>query len=774
MLRPEDPDLPDPTAPEAPAPGAPAAGAPAAGAPAAGRPEGYPPAGRSDVVDVLHGTPVPDPYRWLEDADSEATRTWSDAQDVLFDAHAAAWPGREHVRSTLGRLLATGAVSAPATRVLDGVEHQVLVRREPGAEHGVLLLRSRPSEDPGGTARDRAPERVLVDPVALDPSGATTLDAWSWSPDGALLAYQVSAGGSEESVLRVLDVRTGEAVDGPLDRARYSPVAWLPQAEEGPARFYYVRRLAPELLPADERQYHRRVYLHVVGTSPETDVEVFGDGHDKTTYFGVGTSHDGRWLVVSAAAGTAPRTDVWLADLAGADPAAPGLRPVAVGLDAEHGVWVGRDGRLYVHTDLGAPRGRLCVADPARPGPEHWVDLVPEDATAVLSDVAVLDSPSLSEPLLLVQRTRHAVGGLAVHRLADGAHVRDVDLPGLGSLGALVTAHDDRDGAWFTWTDHVSPGRVLHLDGRTLALTVAELPPGEPPAGPEVTAQQLTCTSADGTTVRFFVLARTDALVEGRPTAPAPTVLYGYGGFGISLTPGYSATTLAWVRAGGVHVVAGLRGGGEEGEDWHRAGYRDRKQNVFDDLYAVAQALLDGGWTTPQQLAASGGSNGGLLVGAALTQRPDLWSAVLCSAPLLDMVRYEHHGLGVSWNDEYGTAEDPVELGWLLSYSPYHHVVEGTAYPAVLFTVFDGDSRVDPLHARKLAAALQHATTGDPRERPVLLRREADVGHGARSVTRTVGLATDGLCFLAHHTGLVWPVDGPDATDGSDSRSDAG
>ena len=723
-------------------------------------PDGYPPAGRTDVVDVLHGVPVPDPYRWLEDDADPATVAWSHAQATLLEAHAAAWPGREHVRGLLGSMLATGSVSAPATRVRAGVVRRVLVRREPTAEHGVLLLRT--SHADGGTD-----ERVLLDPMAVDPSGATTLDAWSWSPDGELLAYQTSAGGSEESVLRVLDVDSGEAVDGPVDRARYSPVAWLPREAGEPARFYYVRRLAPALVAPDETQYHRRVYLHVVGSSPESDVEVFGAGQDRTTYFGVGTSHDGRWLVVSAAAGTAPRTDVRLADLHACDPAAPVLREVAVGLDAEHGVWVGRDGRLYVHTDLDAPRGRLCVGEPTDPTTGRWVDLVPEDPTAVLSDVAVLDSTSLEEPLLLVHRTRHAVGELSVHRLVDGAHLGDVVLPGPGSLGGLVTAYEDRDAAWFTWTDHTSPGRVLRLDGRTLQVTTAELPPGEPPAGPAVTAQQLSCTSADGTTVRYMVVARADALHQGRPVAPAPTVLYGYGGFGISLNPGYSATTLAWVRAGGVHVVANLRGGGEEGEDWHRAGYRDRKQNVFDDLYAVADALIAQGWTAPDRLAVSGGSNGGLLVGTAATQRPGTWAAVLCSAPLLDMVRYEQHGLGVSWSDEYGTAADPVELGWLLSYSPYHHVRRGTAYPAVLFTVFDGDSRVDPLHARKLAAALQHATSSDPRERPVLLRAEADVGHGARSLSRTIGLATDGLLFLAHHTGLHWPVDVQDASSGS-------
>jgi prolyl oligopeptidase len=228
-------------------------------------------------------------------------------------------------------------------------------------------------------------------------------------------------------------------------------------------------------------------------------------------------------------------------------------------------------------------------------------------------------------------------------------------------------------------------------------------------------------------------------------------VLYGYGGFGVPLTPGYSAGLLAWVEAGGVYAIANLRGGSEEGEDWHRAGMRERKQNVFDDFHAAAERLIADGWTTPGQLSISGGSNGGLLVGAAMTQRPELFAAVVCSAPLLDMVRYEQFGLGETWSDEYGSAADSEELGWLLSYSPYHHVREGVDYPATLFTVFDGDTRVDPLHARKMCAALQHATTGD---RPILVRREKDVGHGARALSRTIALSVDTLAFSAHWTGL--------------------
>jgi prolyl oligopeptidase len=263
---------------------------------------------------------------------------------------------------------------------------------------------------------------------------------------------------------------------------------------------------------------------------------------------------------------------------------------------------------------------------------------------------------------------------------------------------------------------------------------------------PDVRVVETHATSPDGTPVHLFVLS-----AAGTPDTPRPTVLYGYGGFNVSLTPAYSAQALAWVAAGGVWAVANLRGGSEHGEEWHRAGMRERKQNVFDDFAAAAEHLVAEGWTTPAQLAVMGGSNGGLLVGALTTQRPDLVAAVVCSAPLLDMVRYELFGLGRTWNDEYGTAADPVELGWLLGYSPYHRVVEGTAYPAVLFTTFESDTRVHPLHARKLAAALQHATTA---EAPIVLRRELSVGHGARAVSRTVGLAADQLAFLAAYTGL--------------------
>jgi prolyl oligopeptidase len=472
---------------------------------------------------------------------------------------------------------------------------------------------------------------------------------------------------------------------------------------------------------------------------------VFGDGLDKTNYYGVSVSMDGRWLTIGASAGTAPRNDLWLADLSSSPLEQPAFRVVQQDVDASTSLHVGRDGRAYLFTDREAPRGRLAVATPDDPSYDTWTDLVPEDEEAVLEAYAILDGAELDQPVLLCAWTRHAMSEVSVHDLASGARIGAVPLPGLGSVSALSERPEGGHEAWLGYTDHVTPSSVFRYDARTGETSLWATAPGSVDV-PEVNARQVEFTSADGTVVRMVLVAPTK-----EPDQPRPAVLYGYGGFGVSLTPGYSAGLLAWVEAGGVYAVANLRGGSEEGEDWHRAGMRNQKQNVFDDFHAAAEKLIADGWTTPAQLSISGGSNGGLLVGAAMTQHPELYAAVVCSAPLLDMVRYERFGLGATWSDEYGTAEVAEELDWLLAYSPYHHVRAGVDYPATLFTVFDGDTRVDPLHARKMCAALQRATTG---ERPVLLRREKDVGHGARSLTRTIALSADTLAFAARWTGL--------------------
>jgi prolyl oligopeptidase len=705
---------------------------------------GYPPAQRLDLTEDLFGHPVADPYRWLEDPASPATRDWLAAQDALAREQLDVLPARASLADRIEQLMAAGYISAPVWRG----ERQFFIRRLAGQEHGVLL-----------TAAPGKPERVLVDPVALDPSGGSTLDAWQPDKEGRLLAYQISSGGDEESLLRVLDVATGVDVDGPISRTRYSPVAWVPGGES----FYYVRKLPPREVPPDEEQFHRRVYLHAVGQPAEEDVLIFGEGLDKTNYYGVSVSRDGRWLVVSAAQGTAPRNDLWLADLTASPLTAPGLREVQAGVDARTSLRAGRDGQLYVFTDSGAPRGRLAVADPAQPGPGSWRDLIPEDPAAVLSDYAILDGAELNRPVLLAAWTRHAISEITVHDLATGERTGRLALPGpggtggtsrLGTTGSISERPEGGHEAWFGYTDNTTPMTVQHYDARTGQVSEWAHAPGAVTV-PGVRTQQVTYQSQDGTDVRMLIISPAGGTSpDGQPSQPGPAILYGYGGFGISMSPAYSATILAWVEAGGVYAIASLRGGGDEGEDWHRAGMRSHKQNVFDDFHAAAEKLIADGWTTPGQLGIYGGSNGGLLVGAAITQRPELYTAAVCSAPLLDMVRYERFGLGPTWNDEYGTASDPVELAWLLGYSPYHHVRDGVSYPATLFTVFDNDTRVDPVHAWKMCAALQHATAARWPDQPILLRREPEVGHGARAVSRSVALAADVLAFLAFRTGL--------------------
>ncbi|MEY9210768.1 S9 family peptidase [Thermobifida halotolerans] len=691
----------------------------------------YPPAERQSLTEVLHGRPVADPYRWLEEADSAAAKEWSREQDSLYATASRAWSGGDWFRDRLRELMGAGYVGSPVWRG----ERRLFVRRAAGQEHGVLHVRD---------ASDS--ERVLVDPTELDPEGTTTLDSWVADHEGRLLAYQLSESGDEQSRLWVMDIATGETVDGPIDRCSYSPIAWLP----GQEAFYYVRRLPPEQVPEGEEQYHRRVYLHRVGSSPDSDTLIFGEGRDKTEYFGVSVSRDGRWLTLTASPGTAPRNDAWIADLTAAPPEAPRFTEIQTGVDAEVFPYAGRDGRLYLFTDRDAPRGRLCVADPSRPGYPDWRTLVAADPEAVLGGYVILDGAELDAPVLLALWKRHAISEISVHDLETGQRVRTLPLPGLGSVGDMTARPEGGAEAWFHYTDHTSPTAVYRYDARTGEVSLWEGPPGAPRA-PRVRTEQVTYTSRDGTPVRMLVISPPDA------DGPRPTVLYGYGGFAISLTPGYSASVLAWVEAGGVYAVASLRGGLEEGEEWHRAGMLGSKQNVFDDCHAAAEHLVATGVTTPQTLAVMGGSNGGLLVGAAITQRPELYAAAVCSAPLLDMVRYERFGLGRLWSVEYGSADDPEALEWLLAYSPYHNVREGVRYPATLFTVFDNDTRVDPLHARKMCAALQHATSAPVAQAPILLRREAEVGHGSRSVSRSVRLGADQLAFLAHHTGLRVP-----------------
>jgi prolyl oligopeptidase len=478
---------------------------------------------------------------------------------------------------------------------------------------------------------------------------------------------------------------------------------------------------------------HRRVYHHVLGTDPAQDTLVMGEDAPTGRYFFNRVSHDGRWLTVRSRQGTDPRVDIFAADLT-----RPELefQPIQQGVDALT-FTLFRGGKMYVQTNRDADRGRICVADVSDLG--RWRDLVVAGEDSVIDDMAVLDG--LPRPLLVVSSVRHAISRLSIHDLETGAELSEVDLPGLGTVTDLVIDPDRATEAWFRYTDYSSVPTIYRLDADgTLSLHAR---PAE--VAVKLTTEQVTYTSRDGTPIRMFLIT------QGGGGGPRPCVLNGYGGFNNALRPSYSEEIIAWVESGGVYAVASLRGGSEEGEQWHRAGMLGNKQNVFDDYLAASDWLVDNNITTRRQLALVGGSNGGLLVGAALTQRPDACKAAVCSAPLLDMVRYELFGLGMTWSGEYGTVADPEQFEWLLAYSPYHHVKDGVAYPAVLFPVYNGDTRVDPLHARKMAAALQHATTGGP----VLLRVDSLVGHGSRAVSKALDLSADRLAFVAasldHH-----------------------
>ena len=663
------------------------------------------------TVDVIHGEPIEDPYRGLENLEDPATVAWCAEQDALFAAARDGWPDRARWEIELDGLFRVGSVSAPRWRG----DRAFSTRRDPGQDHAVLLV-----TEPSGE------ERVLVDPGGLDPSGKTTLDAWAPSKEGDLLAYALSEDGTEWATIRVLDVTSGEVVDGPITRTRHPSIAWLP----GGRAFYYSRFLSIDSTD-EERGLRQRIYRHELGGDPESDELVFGEGLPRATHLEVSTSDDGRWLAITASRGTDARNDVWLA--------VPGdgmFTPVSLGEDALTYPFFDARGELYLLTNLDAPRWRLC----------RWVDgerreVVPEDPEAVLGDATVLVDSSLPDAgLLVLVRARHAVSEVAVHDPASGRELRRLALPGLGTVGEL-TRRTSGSEVWLSYTDFTTPGYVLRADAATGRIETYARPPGAPAT--EVSTRQVVYRSYDGTPVRMFVICP-----PGASPAPRPTILYGYGGFNIAITPSFSATIQAWVARGGAYAIASLRGGSEEGEQWHRAGMREHKQNVFDDFAAASDWLVEHGVTTREQLGIFGGSNGGLLVGAAVTQHPEKWAAAVCSAPLLDMLRYERFGLGEYWNGEYGTVADPVEFGWLRAYSPYHNVRAGTAYPAVLFTVFEGDTRVDTMHARKMCALLQSATAGPG---PILLRREVGVGHSSRSVSRDVTLAADELSFLAFY-----------------------
>lgn len=678
--------------------------------------------------DALYDRPVPDPYRWLESPDSPATLRWLARRRREFDRAAASWPLRDRLAARIRDLVAADLWSPPVHR--SGRAFTTV--RTAGDEHPRIVVFDSP----------RAAPRTVYDPAAEDPGGGTTLDAWEPSPDGELVAVQTSRGGVERGELRVFEVRSGRAAGEPIRGVRYSHVAWLPG---GDPAFYYVRR--------DSGDGRRGVWLHRIGGGGDTLV------HECTaprTVPGVSVS-GGRWLVVTESHGTGHRTDVWVADLESGAAAAPRLRPLHVGADIETEVRAGSDGLLYLRTTLGADRRRICAVSPREPGVEHWREIVPEDPGATLDAFAVGPGTGPGPCEVFVARTRLGISELAVHSSRDGRRLRRVDLPGEGMVTRLGAEPDGT--LYLCYADVATQQTVLRLgpgEGRP-----APWPGGtrSPADSPRVHRRTTWCRSADGTPVPVTVFS-----AGAGPAPAAPTILHAYGGFGRARQFGFSATVLAWLLCGGQYAVAHVRGGGDGGRTWHLAGARRNKPRAVEDLIAAADALVASGRCAREELCLSGGSAGGLLVLAAAARRPDLCAAVIASAPLADMARFERLGLGAMWTREFGTAADPDDFAALLSYSPYHRVLAGAALEPgrrrarVLLTGFHGDTRTDAAHPRKMCAALlaaappEHAEEAGP---PALLRYEHEVGHGPRAVSRAIDLAADAHAFAAAQTGLL-------------------
>lgn len=651
-----------------------------------------PPTRRDDVVEVLHGEPVADPYRWLEQADSDEVRAWTEAQNRFTQAYLEGVPARARIRQRLKTLLGIGAIGAPAP----AGRRSFYFRRDGEQDQVVLRVRDEASGS----------DRALVDPNQLNPEGTTALDWFFPNWDGTLVAFGLSENGSEQSVLQVLRVEDGERLTERIPGARAAEVAWLPDG----SGFYYTRYPRPGEVPAAEAHYHRAIYFHQLGDDPATDPLIFKPVA-KEHWPGVRISPDGRWLTVSVAR-TFDQIDLLLRDLT----AGGGGEFVAVARDLPFSfeAEVVR-GRLYLRTNLDAPNYRLFLVDPSGPQRSGWRELVPERSDAVLDGMMVIGDR------LALRYLERACSRLYLTDL-EGRDCRELPLPTLGSIFGWGGEWNGTE-LFYGFSSYIVPPSVYRVElptrGQTLWDRVkADIEPER------FELRQETYRSADGTPVTMFLVHRKDLTRDGN----RPTYLTGYGGFAIAVTPTFSRSMLLWLEAGGVLAAPNLRGGGEYGEAWHQAGMLATKQHSFDDFIAAAEWLIRERYTRPERLAIAGGSNGGLLMGAVLTQRPELFRAVVIQVPLLDMLRYHRFLVARLWLPEYGDPDDPAQFRWLRAYSPYHHVREGIGYPAVLLSTAESDSRVDPMHARKMAARLQAAAAGG---RPVLLRLEPRAGHGA-------------------------------------------
>ena len=653
-----------------------------------------PPTTHADsVTDVIHGVKITDPYRWLEDQNSPRTRAWIEKQNAYARSLHDKIPDREAIRKRLSELMRFDDTHTPV----------------PAGGRTFFLRRAADQDQATLYVHEGGKDRVLAAPADHN----TSLELMDVTPDGKLLAYGQRQGGQDEVAVTLLDVDSGKEMGDKLPRGRYT-VALRPDRKG----FFYGRHTDTD-----------RVFYHPIGADPAKDSQIFGEGYGPEYFVGPSVSEDGRYLVISVVHGSAgDDCEIHVQDLAAGGP----IRPVIKGIPARFFGQVA-GGTLFVQTNWKAPNGRILAIDLKNPAPEHWKDIVPAGPDAI-------EHFSLAAGKVFVT---------CVHNVSSLTHIFSPDGKRLGHLPlpAPIGTTDRLSGQWagkeafFRFESFHAPPSVWRYD--PVAGTIAAWAESEVPLDARrLELKQVWYASKDGTKVPMFLLYRKGLKLDGSN----PVFLTGYGGFTLSMTPAYSAQAVLWAERGGVFAVPSLRGGGEFGEKWHLAGMRANKQNVFDDFIAAAEWLIQSGYTSPARLGIAGGSNGGLLVGAAMTQQPGLFRAVVCTYPLLDMLRYDQFLVAKWWVPEYGSASDPEQFKWLYAYSPYQHVKQGVKYPAVLFVTGDSDTRVAPLHARKMTALVQASSASGL---PVLLRYDTHAGHShGQALTSQIDERADTLSFL--------------------------
>ena len=683
----------------------------------------YPETRTVDQVDTYHGVAVPDPYRWLEDPHAPESQAWIDAQNQVTFGYLEQLPGRDQLQQRLTELWNYERYGIPFKR-----GDRYFFYKNDGLQNQSVLY-TLPTLD--------AEPTVLLDPNTLSADGTVALSAVAISENGAYLAYGLSASGSDWVEWQVRDIASGKDFDDHLKWVKFSGAAWT-HDHQG---WFYSRYDEPdETTKLEAVNYYQKLYYHRLGTSQSEDVLVYERPDQKEWGFSGGVTDDGRYLVISVWRGTDPRNLVFYKDLNSPD--SPVIELVSA-FEAEFS-YAGNEGTVFwFRTDLDAPKGRLLAIDLARPDRNHWQVVIPE-ATDTLQDVSLLNHQFvvdyLSDARSVVDYLSDARSQVKIFDL-QGQFLRDVELPGIGSVGGFSGKREDTE-TFYSFTSFTTPNTIYHYDLVTGESRLYRQPQVnfDPDA---YTTTQVVYPSADGTRVPMFITHKRGLELNGQN----PTLLYGYGGFSISLTPSFSVSNLVWLELGGVYAVPNLRGGGEYGEDWHLAGTKVHKQNVFDDFIAAAEWLIAQGYTHRDRLAIMGGSNGGLLVGACMTQRPDLFAAALPAVGVMDMLRFNQFTIGWAWESDYGSPQDEAEFKALYAYSPLHNLKLGTAYPATMVTTADHDDRVVPAHSFKFAAALQAAHQG---EVPVLIRIETKAGHGAGKPTaKVIEEVRDRWAFLA-------------------------